>query len=344
MIICHGFAVAKVIVNEGYMTPIQIKNLNIPATDGLGLDDAMKIYAALRSNMPRCKKGSCKQASSLIDILDEFDGLVLDGYGVINVGDGPIEGIMTLLETAARKAKPVIVLTNGSSFSSARTCNKYLDWKLPIACSDVLSSRDALIAQFANKLKTDFPLGHKIGCFGRAVEPLIGDKFLSYGYDKNFWEKADELVFLGAIGWEEADQAAFEAAMISRPRPLHIANPDVAAPQVGGRFSAEPGYWTARMIQAVTNRSVKLDIRWYGKPHGPAFELALARMQQRLDHNIDNRRIAMVGDSLHTDILGGSAFGMTTVLITRHGLFRGRTALPFMEESGVYPDWVVDTL
>ncbi len=326
------------------MSLVQIKQLNIPAADALGLDDVMKIYAALRPSMPYGKKGACKQASRLIDILDEFDGLVLDGYGVINVGDGPIDGIMALLETAASKAKPVIVLTNGSSFSSARTCNKYLDWQLPIACSDVLSSRDALIAQFTNASKTALPLGLKIGCFGRAIEPIAGDNFLSYGYDEDFWEKADELVFLGAVGWEEADQAAFEAAMISRPRPLHIANPDVTAPQAGGRFSAEPGYWTARMIKAAANRSVPLDITWYGKPHGPAFELVLARMRRRLDRNIDNRRIAMVGDSLHTDILGGGAIGMTTVLITRHGLFRGRRASAYMEVSEIYPDWVVDTL
>ena len=38
----------------------------------------------------------------------------------------------------------------------------------------------------------------------------------------------------------------------------------------------------------------------------------------------------MVGDSLHTDILGGAAAGMTTVLITDHGLFRGRMHCPFV--------------
>ena len=326
------------------MTLAQIKSLNIPVADALGLDDVMKIYAALRPSMPNGKKGACQEASRLIDILDEFDGLVLDAYGVINVGDGPIDGIMDLLETADRKSKPVIVLTNGSSFSSARTCDKYLDWQLPIKCSDVLSSRDALIAQFSGEPKTGLGVRSTIGCFGRNIEPLTGDNFLSYGLDTNFWERADELVFLGAVGWEESDQTAFEAAMIDRPRPLHIANPDVTAPQVGGRFSAEPGYWTARMMKAAASRLVEQDIRWYGKPYAPAFELALSRMQRRLGYNIDNRRIAMVGDSLHTDILGGSAAGMTTVLITRYGLFCRKAASSYVEASGIYPDWVVDTL
>ena len=322
----------------------KLKHLNIPAADALELDDVMAIYAALRPIMPYGKKGAFHQASRLIDILDKFDGFVLDGYGVINVGDGPINGIMTFLEMAATKEKPVIVLTNGSSFSSIRAYNKFKKWHLPIVCADVLSSRDALVAQFADSIKTALPVEPKIGCFGRNIEPLNGNKFLNYGDDNEFWQRADELVFLGAVGWEEADQAAFEAAMIKRPRPLHIANPDVTAPQAKGKFSAEPGYWTARMMQVAANRLVHLDIKWYGKPYAPAFELALTQMQKRLGYNTDNHRIAMVGDSLHTDILGGASVGMTTVLITGHGLFRGQVASLYCDSSGIYPDWVVDTL
>ena len=159
-------------------------------------------------------------------------------------------------------------------------------------------------------------------------------------------------MFLGALDWQEADQAAFEVAMITYPRRLHIANPDVTAPQSDGRFSTEPGYWTARMMQVAANQGVEVDVRWYGKPYGPAFDLALARMQIRLgnlssrslDHPFDPGRIAMVGDSLHTDILGGAAAGMTTVLITDHGLFRGQDALPFCISCGLLPDWIVGTL
>ncbi|GIR33407.1 MAG: hypothetical protein CM15mP46_4020 [Alphaproteobacteria bacterium] len=36
--------------------------------------------------MPRAVCG-LRQRAALIDILDEFDGLILDGYGVINVGE-----------------------------------------------------------------------------------------------------------------------------------------------------------------------------------------------------------------------------------------------------------------
>ena len=330
---------------------VQIKQVKIPAADALGLRDVLEIYQALRPSMPAGRMGKARPALRLIDLLDEFDGIVLDGYGVINVGDGQIDGIAALLNAAASRDKPVLVLTNGGSFSAERTWKKYQDWQLPIARDDVISSRDAFIFD-VGKRQTKLPDVNTIGCFGRNVEVLIGDHILAYGRDDDFWQQADEFVFLGALDWHEEDQADFELAMITCPRRLHIANPDVAAPQAGRKFSTEPGYWTARMMQAAANQGVELDVRWYGKPYGPAFNLALARMQVKLgklpnrplDQPFDAGRIAMVGDSLHTDILGGAAAGMTTVLITDHGLFRGENALPFCISCGLIPDWIVKTL
>ena len=71
---------------------VDIKHVKIPTADALCLDAVMAIYQALRPIMPVVgRDGACQTASRLIDILDEFDGLVLDGYGVINTGDGPGE-------------------------------------------------------------------------------------------------------------------------------------------------------------------------------------------------------------------------------------------------------------
>ena len=50
----------------------------------------------------------------------------------------------------------------------------------------------------------------------------------------------------------------------------------------------------------------------------------------------------MVGDSLHTDILGGGAFGLQTVLITGAGLFRDGGACHYIDKTGIKPDWIVE--
>ena len=262
---------------------VHITQAKIPAADALEISDVVKIYQALRPFMPSGRMGEAKPESRLIDLLDEFDGLILDGYGVINVGDGQIDGIAALLDAAASRGKPVLVLTNGGSFSAEKTWKKYQDWQLPIERDDVISSRDTL-GFFSGKYQAKLTELTEVGCFGRKIEALTGDNILAYGRDDDFWHQADEFLFLGALDWDEDDQADFEMAMITYPRRLHIVNPDVAAPQANGRFSAEPGYWTARMMQAAANQGVDIDVRWYGKPYGPAFNLALARMKMRLDN------------------------------------------------------------
>ena len=151
---------------------VQIKQVNIPAADALELSDVVEIYQALRPLMPAGRMGEARPASRLIDLLDEFDGLVLDGYGVINVGDGQIDGIAALLDAAASRDKPVLVLTNGGSFSAEQTWKKYQDWQLPIERDDVISSRDAFVFD-AGKRQTKLTDVHRLAVLGATSRRLL---------------------------------------------------------------------------------------------------------------------------------------------------------------------------
>ena len=96
----------------------------------------------------------------------------------------------------------------------------------------MLSSRDVLAAQLAPDVAKDGGvLSPRYGCFGAMIDPLFADEALIYGRDAGFWDEADTFLFLGSLDWCEADQARFETAMLDHPRPVHVANPDVAAPQ-----------------------------------------------------------------------------------------------------------------
>ena len=316
----------------------------LPAPTALDLPAVIDIYESQRPMMPDAAAGAGRQRHSLIDILDEFDGLILDGFGVINAGDGLVPGIEALLQRAAAQNIPVVVLTNGGSFESSQAAAKYAKWQLPIAADAVVSSRDALIAALGDTASPDgvapskMPATDVMGCLGAVVTPLAHAPTLAYGQTADFWQQADAFALLGVIDWTEGDQADFESALIARPRPVFVANPDVAAPQIG-QFSAEPGYWMARAMQAAD-----MPVYWYGKPYRPAFDLALQRLHQLAGRKLDTRRVAMVGDSLHTDILGGGAAGLQTVLITDAGLFRDGGATHYIAASGIQPDWIVPGL
>ena len=313
----------------------------IPAPDALDLTAVIDVYQTQRAMMPNAVPGAGRQRRALIDILDEFDGLILDGYGVINVGADLVVGIEDLLQVAADRSKPVVVLTNAGSFETSVAAEKYAKWHLPIMPDAVVSSRDALHAALCRSAEVPLSTATDvIGCLGAVVTPLPGSNVLAYNKTVDFWHKVDAFALLGTIDWTDQDQASFEAALTARPRPVFVANPDVAAPQTA-KFSPEPGYWMARAMQAAQVPPHGGQVYWYGKPYRPAFDLALDRLNKMAGRHLDRRRVAMVGDSLHTDILGGGAAGLQSVLVTGAGLFRDGGADRFIAVTGIQPDWIV---
>ena len=138
------------------------------------------------------------------------------------------------------------------------------------------------------------------------------------------WDEAQGLLFLSSARWTPDLQDRLVAALIRRPRPVVIGNPDLVAPREGG-LSVEPGFW-AHDLQDRTGIAQHL----FGKPYPEAFRIALSGMAPG--------RYAMIGDTLHTDILGGQAAGLATILVTDHGLFTGHNTAPYIAQSGIVPD------
>ena len=125
---------------------LDLKNLDLPGAETMRLSDVINIYESLRPIMPKPRSVTPTHLSRLVDVLPEVDALILDGYGVINVGDGLIAGIDELFDQAAKRHVPIIVLTNGASFGAEMAWQKYQKWGLAIARNHVVSSRDVLEA------------------------------------------------------------------------------------------------------------------------------------------------------------------------------------------------------
>ena len=126
--------------------------LSIPAPDSITLDDIIAMYEALRPFAPcrrLMRRPVPREVTRLVDILPHVDALVLDGFGVINVGASRIDGIVEFFEAAAAQKVAVTVLTNGAGQGADASWVKYRDWGLPIARHQVVSSRDALEAALA---------------------------------------------------------------------------------------------------------------------------------------------------------------------------------------------------
>ena len=77
-----------------------------------------------------------------------------------------------------------------------------------------------------------------------------------------------------------------------------------------------------------------------GKPHPALFRLGLQRL------GLEKQRVVMVGDQLATDVRGGQAAGLDTVLVG-YGVGRWRASegeSGGKQTSDVVPTWLLDAL
>lgn len=293
----------------------------------LSLDAAWSRYESIRDRLPAVsRRGLCRPAAGLLDLADDYDGFLFDSFGVLNVGETAIPGAAACLEALRAMGKPFCVLTNAASHGVDTALAKYRRMGLDIRREQVISSRDVALAH----LPAGMPGGW--GVIGAAGDSLadcpqpVAD-LLAPGTD---WDAVGGVLFLSSARWTPALQDRLVAALMRRPRPVVVGNPDLVAPREGG-LSVEPGYW-AHDLQDRTG----ITPRFFGKPYPEAFHSAVARLGPG--------RLAMIGDTLHTDILGGMAAGLDTILVTDHGILAGHPARPHIDNSGIAPDAVIPAI
>jgi HAD superfamily hydrolase (TIGR01450 family) len=119
--------------------------------------------------------------------------------------------------------------------------------------------------------------------------------------------------------------------------PVVVANPDLSYPVANDQVALAVGSLAA-MVQTV----VKKKFIQFGKPdtmmfsHG--FACALANRGE-----LTKDRVLMVGDTLHTDVIGASTFGIDTALVLSGNTRREDAAIE-IASSGIIPTYVCESI
>lgn len=278
-------------------------------------------YRAVAHRLPQPKDWP-KRTYRVLDlqyVLKRYDGFILDAFGILNVGEGVLPQAVERVAQMRALGKKVVVLTNGAASPRAEALAKYRKWGFDFTEAEVIASRDLAGAALAGR----GGIWAGIAPEGVGFEDLPGDV---RPLDDRLLAEADGFLFLGSQGWDDDRQAALVAALQARPRPVICANPDMVAPREEG-FTWEPGHYA---------HALPVPVEFHGKPYPGAFEAALRALE------LPPARVAMVGDTLHTDVLGGRMAGCGTVLVTGHGFFKGVDPDPFIEATGILPDYIAD--
>jgi glycerol 3-phosphatase-2 len=299
-----------------------------PRRNHLNTTEAFVSYERVRHRLPTAKSGAaCKRLLNLDALADEMDAFLLDAFGVLNIGDTAIEGVPERVAGLQKAGKRVMIVSNAAGFPHAKLMEKYKRLGYDFAPEDVITSRKATL----HALRQAPP--RKWGLM--ATENLgTGDieqfDLVYLAEDAAAYDDVEAFVLLGSAAWTEARQSLLEASLKNAPRPVYVGNPDIVAPRESG-FSIEPGHYAHRLAD-----KTGVELQFFGKPFGNIFDLAFAQLD-----DVDLERTVMVGDSLHTDILGGQAAGLKTALIADYGFFAGQEVEGPIAASGIQPDYIL---
>lgn len=284
--------------------------------------------------IPSGDAGAMRFVDRLTDCLDGLEGIILDSYGVIGLGTAPIEGIQDFFKEVKRRGLPLVVLTNGASQPAVKRLPTYHSWDLPLKLEDIISSRDACYHYLKARLAQN--PNEQVSYLGRAVTKFDDIQGALFGEDG--WQEASLFAFMGAIDWHEEDQLLLESVLKENKAEIIVANPDVSAPQISG-FSYEPGYWAMR-----AHHHTDCPLTMTGKPFGDAFALAISALEAQAGKSLSKARVAMVGDSLHTDILGANEAGLISILLRSYGLMSHFDIHQITKETAIYPTLIADVI
>ena len=292
-------------------------------------DMAVQRYEAIQERLPT----SSFPAQSIFhehlgELVDDIDCFVLDGFGVLNIGEQAVPGAVERVNALRAAGKSLRVLTNGASRPSTSTLEKYRGWGMEFDVSEVISSRDAL----AIALQSQSSLQWGFVALLDSDLPSLTPNHVLLEDDDCAYRTCDGFVILGSGNWNADRRSMLAAALADSPSPVLVGNPDLVAPHPGA-LSREPGLYA----HALNDAGLAIP-QFYGKPFDNAFQLVRETLI-----DIDPSRIAMVGDTLHTDILGGAQAGWKTVLVTGHGLLKGLDVEAAIARSGIRPDYIVPT-
>lgn len=279
-------------------------------------------YQSIRHRLPQAGfLTNATHVNSLLDVADEVDAFVFDAFGVLNVGETPIPGAANRLDQLRDAGLAIRILSNAASYNHERATDKFRKLGIRVGSDEIITSRDAALANLEDRLW---------GCIAAPSDDLsdIPADTLRLGDSRAAFDRADGILFLSTEIWGAERQAILTESLLSNPRPVVIANADIAAPRDHG-FSLEPGHFGHMLVDEGLE-----DVTFFGKPFAEVF-----RMTEQSLAGIPPDRIAMCGDTLHTDILGAAARGWRTVLVEHDGMFSGVDAREYSRRSALVPTW-----
>ena len=234
----------------------------------------------------------------------DFDGFIVDQWGVVHDGATPYAGARECLEALRAAGKRVVMLSNsGRSNAANEALMASMGFPRELYDAFIAAGEDARSAIATRSTPFHARLGTR--CFAMTRD---GERKLLEGLGLTFVERVADADFVAVIGIDSPrrnlpDYEGELQAARARNLPMVCANPDLVRFHEG-RLVDAPG------VLAHRYEALGGEVFWHGKPHPPIYDSCLARMG-----GIARERIVAVGDSLEHDVAGAASVRLPCVFV-----------------------------
>jgi HAD superfamily hydrolase (TIGR01450 family) len=274
-------------------------------------------------------------SNDLQSILAPYKVIFFDSYGVLRTYNGLVPGIEKTFGWLEDNDKAYYIVTNDASRSPDLLAAKFHALGLHYIQSENIISSGMLAKEFLD-LKVKAGIVAYLGTESSAhyIEHPGLEAFPLCDLDESDLSRVNALVLLDDEGFDWF-QGLNRAVNLLRRRaiPAILANADGAYPINNSDVGIAIG-GLAWMVEKITGKKF---IR-FGKPDSQIFMFAWEMVQARYSH-ITKRDILMVGDTLHTDILGGNKFGFDTLLVLTGNILPEDYETRILS-SGIVPNYI----
>jgi HAD superfamily hydrolase (TIGR01450 family) len=275
------------------------------------------------------------------DLLDRYDGVLLDIYGVMLDASGALPGAHALIAELDRRKMPYAFVSNDASRSQATYVEKFATLGLSIDGSRVISS-GSLIPGY---LRARGLAGARLCVLGTAdsmdfvrqggcdVVPL------ARGMTIDGIAVCDDSGFPFLDGMDWSLSALVRAVEAGRQPTLLLPNPDLLYPKGAGELGFTAGSMALLLEAGLARRFPRQRLAFdrLGKPEPHLFVAGAQRL------GLPMERVVMIGDQLETDIAGAAAAGCASALLAG-GVSRWDAETSTAPHPTVAPTWLLDAL